>query len=116
MDLNNVADTHADKRSGHLAVEGPEIVGDLVVQLSFELDGLQVDPDDLRWTRADGRRQIRRIAHDLRSDRGDGGSRPRCHLDAAFHSGFAVARYRAEVDEFTSLVGGECERAACAYC
>jgi len=37
-------------------------------------------------------------------------------LDATFHPGLAVTRYRAEVDKFTGLVGGECQRAACAYC
>src|SRR5262249_45654091 len=115
MDLNRVADAHADEGAGYLAIECPEIVGDLVVQLPFELDGLQVDPDDLRWPGADGRRQVGRVAHDLRGYRGHGGSRARRHLDAAFHPGLAVARDRAEVDEFTGLVGGERERAACAY-
>src|SRR5262245_34171799 len=115
MDLNRVADAHADEGARHLAVECPEIVGDLIVQLPLELDRLQVDPDDLWWTGANGRRQIGRIAHDLRSYRGDGGPRPRGHLDAAFHPGLAMARDRAEVDELTGLVGLERERAACAY-
>jgi hypothetical protein len=116
MDLDRVADAHADEGARYLAVERPEIVAGLVVQLPFEFDRLQVDADDLRWPGADGRRQIGRIAHDLRGYRGDGGSRPGGHLDAAFHPGLAMARNRAEVDEFTSFVGGERERTACAYC
>src|SRR5262249_17178475 len=115
MDLNRVADAHADEGAGDLAVECPEIVAGLVVQLPFELDGLQVDPDDLRWPGADGRRQIGRIAHDLRGYRGHRGPRPRWHLDATLHPGLAMARDRAEVGEFAGLVGGERERAACAY-
>src|SRR5215831_10872445 len=55
MDLNRVADAHADEGAGHLAVERPEIVGDLVVQLPFELDRLQVDPDGGRARMGDGR-------------------------------------------------------------
>src|SRR6266566_4892642 len=107
MDLDGVADPHTDERSGHLAVECPEIVGDLIVQLPLELDGLQVDPYDLWWTRTNRCRQIGRIAHDRRGYRSDRGSLPRCHLDATFHPGLAMARYRAEVDKLTGLVGGE---------
>src|SRR5215469_11901842 len=115
MDLNRVADAHADEGAGYLAVECPEIVAGLIVQLPFELDRLQVDPDDLRWPGADRRRQISRIAHDLRGYRSYRGPCPRRHLDATFHPGLAMARYRTEVGEFTGPVGGECERAAGAY-
>src|SRR5262249_54811756 len=116
MDLDRVADAHADEGARYLAVEGPEIVGDLIVQLPFELDGLQVDADDLRWPGADGRRQIGRIAHDLRGYRSDRRSRPGGHLDVTFDPGLEMARERAEVDEFPGLVGVDRERAACAYC
>src|SRR4051812_25068180 len=56
MYLDRVADTHADEGPGYLPVERPEIVGDLIVQLSLQLDGLQVDSYDLGLTRTDGRR------------------------------------------------------------
>jgi hypothetical protein len=55
----------------------------------------------------EGQREIGWIAHDIRSYRRHSGSCPRRYSDAPLHPGLAMARHRAEVNEFAGLVGRE---------
>jgi hypothetical protein len=62
MDVDGVADTHADERSGHLAVERPVTEGRALGQPPFDFDADEIDPHGLRFALADRRWQVGRFA------------------------------------------------------
>ena len=68
MNFDGVADPHAQERTGHFAVEGPVAERGAFREPAFELDADQIDAHGLRVALADGRRQIGRVARDVRLD------------------------------------------------
>src|SRR5690606_18830696 len=59
--LDGIADTHTNEGAGHAGVEGPEAEGAARVEVSFQLDGLQVDAYRLRLPAGDRGRNVGRI-------------------------------------------------------
>ena len=58
MHLDGVADAYAHERPRHASVEGPELVGGLLVEPGLDLDGLEIDPHRLRGAPGDRRRKV----------------------------------------------------------
>ena len=65
VDLDRVADTDSNERSGHAPVEGPVMISRAVGELTGHLDRLQADPDRLRTAALERPRQIGRVAGDI---------------------------------------------------
>ena len=106
VDLDRVADAHAQHRARHLAVEGPVAERRALCEPRLELDRDEVDPHRLRPAIADRRRHLVRL---LRNVGLHHGLRRWLRRDEefAFHAGQPVSRHAAIVGIVAGPAGGE---------
>ena len=114
MDVDGVADAHADERPGHLAVERPVAEGRALGQPALDFDAEQIDAHGLRLALADRRRQVGRFARDVGLDHRLR-RRPRRDDELPLHARELVAGHAAEIDEVAGLGGAEGDRRAGAF-